>query len=440
MNSFDAIIIGGGPGGSAAAKTLANAGKNVALISLELGGECLNYGCIPTKSFLWTAELFEKISSAQSCGIDIGEAKINWQRMKERRREVVLKLQKNLKFSLEKAGVKIVPGFGRILDKNTVEVKSESGVLTLKTEFIILATGGKTSFPPGFESNGKILDNHSILELDQPPKTLLIIGGGAVGVEFASIFSALGTQVSIAEKAESLLSREDPDIGAELERIFVRKNIKILKKTVITLEQISSYEKTLVAIGRRPSFSSETMESLGIRSNKSGIETNDFLQTSVPNIFAVGDLAGKCLLAYTADREGEMAAKFILGKNPEPLNYDAVPNTIFCIPEVSSVGIKEDEAKRKNIDYVVGKALFSANSKALIVSSRDGLAKIIVEKASRKILGAHIIGEKASELIAEASLALNAGMTIDFFAKNIHGHPILGEVLKEAADAIFTKL
>lgn len=412
MDSYHTIILGAGPGGTAAAKVLARAGKKVALVSDDLGGECLNYGCIPTKTYLWTAELFEKISQAATFGIDVNDAKINWGRMKERRKEVVAKLKKNLQWSLERAGVEIIEGRGEIKNTCTIEIAStaKSG-LAMTAEFIIIATGSKTNFPPGFEPSNRILGSREILDLPEIPKSLLIIGGGAVGVEFASVFSVLCAKVTIAEAADRLLPAEDSEISAELEKVFARKGIEILKNKRVQPAETQTFEKTLVAVGRKPVLPAFEKS---------------------PNIFVIGDALGKAMLAYSAEREGEIAALQILGKNPPALRYETVPNTIFCSPEVASVGITEDETKKRGINYAVGKGLSSANSKALILGSRDGFAKIIAEKSTGKILGVHIIGEKASELIAEASLALAANMTLQTFAENIHSHPILGEILKEA--------
>ncbi len=437
MRESDVIIIGGGPGGAKAARTLARGGKKVALVSSDLGGECLNWGCIPTKTYVWTAELFEKISGAAAAGIELGTIpKINWAQMKQRRSEVVSKLKKQLRFSVEKAGVTIIDGIGVLKDAHTVEVKTADGTTaTLTAPHIILATGSQATLPPGITPDKKFITNHEILDLPEIPKTLLVMGGGAVGVEFASIFATLGTKVTIAEHAERLIPHEDPEVSAELERVFSRKGITILKNTLITAADTTAFEKVLVAVGRTPTTAGLGIESAGLTATKRGIETNEHMQTTVPNIFAIGDLAGKALLAYTAEQEGEIAARAILGLPHEPLRYDAVPNTIFSLPEIASVGLTEATLTARQISFITGKSSMSANAKALILGSRDGFAKILAEKNSHRILGIHIIGEKASELIAEAVHAITHEMTLEQFAQSLHGHPLLGEILKEACEA-----
>ncbi len=440
MYPSDVIIIGGGPGGTRAAKRLALAGKKVVLIADDIGGECLNFGCIPTKTYLWTAELFEKISNAATFGIDVGAPQLNWQKMKARQTDVVSKLKKGLRFITEKAGAKILEGRGELQDAHTVKFTSTSGAVeTLQAEFIILATGSSAFLPEGFSVNNKVVTNREILDLPEVPKTLLVVGSGAVGVEFASIFHVLGSKVTVAEMHDRLLLTEDHDVSAEMERLFLRRGIEILKNTKIGPEQAENYDVVLVATGRKPQIDGIGLEAAGVTYEKRGVTTNDTMQTNVPNIFAIGDLAGKALLAYTAEREADIAAETILGQKSEPLNYSVVANTIFSLPEVSSVGLTEAKAKEKNIPYIVGKGAASTNAKALILGSRDGFAKIIAEKSSHKILGIHMIGERVTELVAEASLAISMDMTLENFSRNIHSHPILGEIIKDACEAaLFT--
>lgn len=434
---YHTAILGAGPGGVAAAKKLAAAGKKVALIAPELGGECLNYGCIPTKTYLWSCELFEKISGAQTFGIDMPEQKpsLNWEAMKQRKNDVVTKLKRGLKFTLDALHVEIIEGTGRFVDAHTLEISQGTGTQTITAENIIIAAGSQAFFPPGFEKSEKNLSNKEILDLPQIPQTLLIIGAGAVGVEFASVFATLGSRVTIAETGARLLPHEDLEISAELLRIFTRKKITVKTETKITPQQTADFEKVLVAVGRTLSFASLQLEKTDVETEARRIITNEFLQTTAAHIYAIGDIAGKALLAYTAEREGEIAAAHILGKKPQPLNYTTIAHTIFSLPEIASCGKTEDQLKTEGQKYVVGKSNYSVCAKALIVNSRDGFAKVIADSATSALLGIHIIGEKATEMIAEASLALTMGLTLEQFLENLHSHPILDEVLKEAAQS-----
>lgn len=436
---YDVIIIGGGPGGTKAAEVLASRGKKTAMIYKELGGECLNYGCIPTKIYLWAAELFEKASSAQKLGLNASGVRLNWEQMKKRKNEIVAKLKKNLRYTLEHSGAQLLEGAGELKDNHTVEYTTGGEKRLLTAENIILAMGADPAMPKEFKINDGVLSNREILDLPSVPKTLLIIGGGIIGVEFASVFCALGSQITISEKYNRILSSGDLDISQELEKILTRKNIKIIKNNLMSPAQTEEYEKTLVAIGRKPLLPLSALDRLGIKYSPKGIEINEHMQTNVPNVFVVGDLAGKALLAYTADREGETAARHILGEKCRPIRYDAIATTIFCNPEIASAGLPEHEAKARNIEYIAGKSFFSANSKALIADARDGFAKVIAEKKTGRIIGVHIIGEKASELAAEASQAVMSGLTLSDFYENIHSHPVLGETLIAACETAMKK-
>ncbi|MFA6520886.1 MAG: dihydrolipoyl dehydrogenase [Candidatus Gracilibacteria bacterium] len=431
---FDVIVLGGGPGGTAAAKTLALGGKSVAVVSDELGGECVNYGCIPTKIFLRTAELVEKFAAAAEFGVEVGEAKINWEKVKERKNKITEKLRKNLTWSLEKAGVKIFAGRGEFVDANTISVTAAAGVVhTLSAKNIIVATGSKAIFLPSIPKTENVLGTHEILDLAEIPKTLLIIGGGVTGVEFASMFAAFGTKVTIAEYGSRLLMRADSEISVELERIFARKGIEILKNNSFKPEDIGNYEKVLSATGRQAVVAGFGLEKIGVKVGRY-IETNDLMATNLPHIFAIGDCAGKSMLAYTAEREGTNVALQIMGKKTIALDYEKIPSAVFSLPEIAFCGLTEEEAKKRGVEYVTVKSVYSGNSKSLILNSRDGFVKILANKSSGEILGIHIIGEKASEIIAEASLAISKNMTISDLKQNLHCHPVISEVIKEALD------
>lgn len=433
-NKYDVLILGGGPGGTRAAYLLGKAGKRVCLISNDLGGECLNFGCIPTKTYLWTAELYEKLQHAELLGIQLnGTPQINWPTLQKRKNDVVGKLKKGLRFKLEKHKVIIKDAMGKLKDEHTIEISETGEILT--GDFIILATGSLAAMIPGFEKSERVLTSREILDIPEIPQKLLVVGAGAVGVEFASLFSALGSKVTIAESSDRALPGEDIEISAELERIFIRKNIEIIKNVRISPENSTSYDKVLIAVGRQPTIS-EDIKHTGVTTGTNGVTTDSQMRTNIPSIFAIGDMAGKAFTAYTADREGEIAANAILGKSTTEVAYEIVVNTIFSMPEVASAGAREQTLKQSGISYAVGKSTYSTIAKALIMDNRDGFAKVIISPESGKLLGVHIIGEKASELIAEAALALSTGISYQEFSKSIHSHPVLGEVIKEACDQL----
>ena len=437
--TFDVLVIGSGPGGAACAKKLASHGKKVALISKEMGGECLNYGCIPTKTLLWTTELLERIKEGgATLGIDIQNVSVNWPQMQKRRADVINKLKKQLSFSVQQSGATIIEGMATLVDTHTVEVTptnaaADSGEKQILTaENIVIATGSYARELHGFEWSDKNLSNKEILELQNLPASLLIIGGGVVGVEFASLFAGLGVAVTLAEAGPQLLPLADKDIAAELERIFTRKKITILKNAKITAEDAQKFEKVPVAVGRKAATESLNLDAAQVLTDAHGIVVNEFGKTANEHIFAIGDCTnGPWKLAYTAEKEGTIVADTILGISTVSLNKYAVPVTIFSLPEIGSVG----QVEKENDDSVmVGKSAYSANAKALIMAGRDGFAKVIADKQTKKILGVHLIGERAADLIAESSLAVAHGFTLEDFSLSLRSHPVLSEVLKEALE------
>lgn len=444
---FDVAILGAGPGGVAAAKTLARNGKKVALIEQHLvGGECLHVGCIPSKVFLYSSELYEKFVRAAIFGIETGEIRFQFSALLERKKRVVEMIHRGLTAGLEKLSVQIVKGRGALSDLYTVAVQDVSGAVnTLRAEKIILATGSRPAMLAGVSPSNRILTNRTIFDLSQLPKSLLIIGGGATGCEFASFFSAVGTSVTLVERGERILPHEDYDISSELHRLLTRRGVKILTNTSLSsvrdLGEIVqcddlSFEYVLIAVGRRLNHDFGDFEKLDITHTDRSIAVNEFLQTSQPHIYAIGDMAGKSLLAYTAEREGELASQHILGKILDKsdilMDYSAIPNTIFTHPEIASVGLSEEAARLSGKDVITGKALYAANSRALIEGDRDGFVKVVGDGDSGKILGVHIIGKHATLMIDKATVAISESLTARRFLKSLHGHPVMSEIFKDA--------
>lgn len=440
---FDVAILGAGPGGVAAAKVLARNGRKVALIEQHLvGGECLHAGCIPSKVFLYSSELYEKIARAAVFGIETGEVRFQFSALLERKKRVVEMIYRGLTAGLEKLGVQIVKGRGILSDLHTVTVQGAADAAKqLSAENIILATGSGPAMFPGASPSNRILTNRTVFSLSEIPKSLLIIGSGATGCEFASFFSAVGTSVTLVERGEHILPHEDLEISSELHRLFTRRGVKILTNTSLSsvrdlgdrveCDDLSA-EYALIAVGRKLNHDFGDFEKLGIEHTDRSIAVNGFLQTSQAHIYAIGDTIGKSLLAYTAEREGELASQHILGAAHMPMDYSVIPNTIFTHPEIASVGLTEEAARgiRKNV--VIGKALYAANSRALIEGDRDGFVKVVGDGDSGKILGVHIIGKYATLMIDKATLIISESLTVREFLKSLHGHPVISEVLKDA--------
>lgn len=458
-DQFDVVIIGSGPGGYVAAIRAGQLGLKTALVEKDkkLGGTCLHRGCIPTKSLLWTAELFAHIQHAAEFGINVANPIVDWAQAQKHKQKVVDKGAAGIDYLMKKNKVTVFKGVGSIAGKGKVEVKLNDGGATqvLETKNVVLATGSVVTTLPSIKIDDvRVLSSDSILTLDRVPKSLIVLGAGAVGTEFASIFAHVGSQVTIVEYMPNLLPIEDQDISKELEKIFKRRKIEVMTSTKfeavettptgvkVTVTASDGSKKTLEAeyflsaVGRAPVTKGIGLEKTNIQLMPKGtIQVDAMMRTSEPNVYAIGDITPYPWLAHCASAQGLVAVEHIAGKNPQPVNYDRVPNATYCYPEVASVGLTEKKAKEKGYDVKVGTFPFSAITKASISDEAIGLVKIVSDKKYDEVLGVHLIGPHATELLAEACVALKLETTTEELAHTMHAHPTLSEIMKEAAEA-----
>lgn len=444
---YDLAIIGSGPAGYEAAITSAKLGAKTCLIEKDkVGGTCLNYGCIPTKTLITSAHLFSKIKNAEEFGIYVDKFSLNFRKIIERKNKIISKIQEGIMFVLNSHKINLVSGEAKILNKNLIEVKKSNGNLeNISTEKIIIASGSKDK--DVFGVNGKnILNSKQILQLQELPKNLTIIGGGAIGCEFAYIFNIMGVDVSIVEIFPQLLpnfSNLDNRIRKQLEIIFKKNGIKLyLGKEVKEIKEeeknlnvilkngeIQS-EKVLVCVGRKLNLERLNLEEIGIKLQDGRIFVNEKMETNVSGIYAAGDIASEMQQASVASYQGWIAAENALGRE-NIIDYNAIPNCIFTSPEIAFVGISEDEANKKNISYKINRFNFLASSKAEILGETEGQIKMILNKDNEEILGVQIIGPFASEIISEVTLLIKKGLKKEDLLYTIHLHPTLSESLRE---------
>ncbi|MDN5302927.1 MAG: dihydrolipoamide dehydrogenase [Thermoanaerobacteraceae bacterium] len=449
----DITIIGGGPGGYVAAIQAAKMGAKVILIEKDvLGGTCLNRGCIPTKSLVRSAEIFKNLKEAEDFGCQAENISVDIKSVVGRKNRVITQLVQGIEYILKKHDVRVIRGIGEIKDCNTVFVKEKAAEITIKTNNIIIATGSKSSSLP---IPGKdlecIMDSSDALQMDELPEKMVIIGGGVIGMEFAFIFSGFGVDVTVVEFLDEVLAAFDSDIIEEISKIAKSKGIKIF--TGSKVEQIIqgedgqsivvfskdnekkyiSADKVLMAVGRQPSLDGLDVASLGLELNDKGrgIKVNEKMQTNIPNIYAIGDVTNRVLLAHVASHQGIVAVKNIIGV-PSEIDYNVIPSAIFTDPEIAMVGIGEKAAKKQGIDVEVGKFPFAASGKALTMGESRGFVKIIKQKCTGKILGGAIIGPHATDLIAEIALAVKKGLTCEDVIETVHAHPTTAEAIHEA--------
>ena len=449
MRSFDVIIIGGGPGGYVAAIRAAQLGKKVTVVEANhLGGICLNWGCIPTKALLKNAEVFELVQNAKKYGIETGEVSVNWEKMIKRSRDVAKRLSKGIEFLMKKNKIDYFPARGKLLGDGKVETTDADGKITeISADNIIIATGARAKWFPGMEPDGKqIITYKEAMIPEKQPKSLVIIGAGAIGVEFAHFYQTFGTEVTLIEALPNILPIEAEDISVGLEKLFKKRKMNILTNTLVEkIEKLKSSvkvylnsgdiveaDKALIAVGIQGNVEDLGLEECNIAVEKGWIKVNEYLETSLAGVYAIGDVAGPPWLAHKATAEGIIASEHVAGLNPDPMKYDNIPGCTYCHPEVASVGLTEKVAKEKGYEVKIGNFPFRGLGKSMAVGDTDGFVKVIYDAKYGEMLGCHIIGAEATNLITEAAIARNLETTHHEVLKTIHPHPTLSEAIMEA--------
>ena len=460
---YDVAVIGGGPAGYTAAIRGAEYGLKVALIDAgsRLGGTCLLVGCVPTKALLFNAELWEYLKDAPEFGIaGIGTPQLDWTAVLARKNSIITKHVNGLQFMMKKHKIAVIAGFARLTGGakdgvHTVDVDASGQKSQVKAKNVVIATGSEAKLLPGLKADTTILTNIEILELSAPPKSLIVIGAGAVGVEFASIFRSFGTEVTILEFLPRMVPVEDEEISKELARVFRKRGIETstgakvekVEKTADGVKvsytdangnaQVKEAEKVLVAVGRLPLTENVGVEKTKIELERGFVKVNEAQETAEPGIFAIGDIvAGLPQLAHVGAMSGMVAVAKIAGREYWPVQRDRIPSCTYTEPQIGSAGLTEAQAKEKGFEVKVGKFPFAGNSKATIVDSHDGFVKIVSDAKYGEILGVHIIGPQATELIAEAVAVMELEGTVEQMMFTIHAHPTLSESLLDAYGAV----
>jgi dihydrolipoamide dehydrogenase len=457
---FDLIVVGSGPGGYVAAIRAAQLGMQVGIVEREsLGGICLNWGCIPTKALLKSAQVFEYLQHADAYGLSVGSAKADFTAVIKRSRGVADSMSKGVQFLMKKNKITVISGSGKLVRGKKVEVTDDSGKKeTHEANHIIIATGARAKELPNLKIDGKhIIEYRKAMSLENQPKKMVVVGAGAIGVEFAYFYNALGTEVTVVEFLEQgLVPREDPDISKELAKSFKKAGIKVLagtsvekvdtkgKQCSVTVkdrksgkEEVIECDVVLSAVGVSPNTEDIGLETLGIKTDKGMILVDQYYQTNVPGIYAIGDVVPGPALAHVASAEGIICVEKIAGQNPEPMDYNNLPSCTYCSPEIASVGITEAEAKEKGLDIKVGKFPFTASGKAKAAGAPEGFVKVIFDAKYGEWLGAHMIGYNVTELIAEVVVARKLETTGHEIIKSVHPHPTMSEAVMEAAAAAY---
>lgn len=459
---YDLIVIGSGPGGYVAAIRAAQLGMKVAVAEREsLGGICLNWGCIPTKALLKSAQVYEYIKNAGDYGIELEESKPNFEKVISRSRDVAQSMSKGINFLFRKNKIDVLEGEAVLRSNKKIELSKDGDKKEYEAKSIIVATGGRSKELPDLKIDGKnIIGYREALILKDIPKRMVIVGGGAIGVEFAYFYHSMGSEVTLVEFLDQgLLPREDPDISKELGKVFKKSGINVLASTKVN--KVESSEKglkveienlkkgskeelecdvVLSAVGISPNTNNIGLEDLGIKTENGLIQVDEFYQTNVKGVYAIGDVVPGPALAHVASAEGIICVEKIAGKNPTPMNYNNLPSCTYCIPEVASVGYTEAEAKEKGYEIKVGKFPFTASGKAMSAGAPEGFVKVIFDAKYGEWLGCHMIGYNVTEIIAEAVVARKLETTGHEIISSVHPHPTISEAVMEATAAAYDEV
>lgn len=457
MSKYDLIVIGSGPGGYVAAIRASQLGMKVGVVEkAELGGICLNWGCIPTKALLKSASVFEYIKHAKDYGIDVKDAKADLPGMVKRSRDVANGMSKGVQFLFKKNKIDQIAGHGKLKKGSKVEVTDASGKKTdYEAKHIIVATGGRSRELPSLKIDGKkIVGYREAMVLEEQPKRLLVVGSGAIGVEFAYFYNSIGTEVTIVEFLPRIVPVEDEEVSKALDRAFKKAGMKIYTNSEVTKVDTAGKacvasvktpdgeikieaDVVLSAVGIATNLEGIGLEEVGVKTDKGKVIVDDFYTTNIPGVYAIGDIVKGPALAHVASAEGIICVEKIAGHNPQPLNYNNIPGCTYCTPEIASVGFTEEAAKKAGYEIKIGKFPFTASGKAKAGGNADGFVKVIFDAKYGEWLGAHFIGANVTEMIAEVVVARKLETTGHEIIKSVHPHPTMSEAIMEAAAAAY---
>lgn len=457
---FDIIILGSGPGGYVAAIRASQLGYSTAIVEREkLGGICLNWGCIPTKALLKSAQVYNYLKHSEDYGIDLeGVAKPNMDAIVNRSRTVAENMSKGVEFLMKKHNIQVIEGDGKLLSGKKLEVKLKTGETEIyEADHIILATGTRSRELPNLPQDGKkIIGYRQAMTLREQPQSIVVVGSGAIGSEFAHFYQSIGTQVSLVEFMPSIVPNEDKEVSSTLQRAFKKSGMKIYtstsvesvdtsgEKCMVTMkgkkgEIVIEADIVLSAVGVTTNIENIGLEEVGVKVDRTKVVVDDYYKTNIEGVYAIGDIVHGPALAHVSTKEAIICVEAINGLNPKPISYNNIPGCTYTTPEIASVGLTEDKAKEEGRDFKVGKFMYMASGKASASGSRDGFVKVIIDSNTDELIGCHMIGDNVTEMIAEAVVARENNITAHHIIDGVHPHPTMSEAMMEAIEAAYSK-